>query len=88
MPASPAAFHTARWFRRECVHDRPVPPAQRGAPAAGALGVGLGLNLRDVAAAAGAPIPALPMPYGGSLLDNALAVLLALLLAALLRPMG
>ncbi|PTA71778.1 MULTISPECIES: CPBP family glutamic-type intramembrane protease [unclassified Stenotrophomonas] len=52
------------------------------------LGVGLGLNLRDVAAAAGAPIPALPMPYGGSLLDNALAVLLALLLAALLRPRG
>lgn len=52
------------------------------------LGVGLGLNLRDVAAAAGAPIPALPMPYGGSLLDNALGVLLALLLAALLRPVG
>lgn len=52
------------------------------------LGVGVGLNLRDVAAAAGAPIPALPMPYGGSLLDNALAVLLALLLAALLRPHG
>ncbi|MDT3432437.1 CPBP family glutamic-type intramembrane protease [Stenotrophomonas maltophilia] len=50
--------------------------------------VGVGLNLRDVAAAAGAPIPALPMPYGGSLLDNALAVLLALLLAALLRPRG
>jgi uncharacterized protein len=52
------------------------------------LGVGLGLNLRDIAAAAGTPIPALPMPYGGSLLDNALAVLAALLLAALLRPRG
>ena len=52
------------------------------------LGVGLGLNLRDIAAAAGSPIPALPLPYGGSLLDNALAVLLALLLAALLRPRG
>jgi hypothetical protein len=50
------------------------------------LGVGLGLNLRDIAAAIGAPIPALPIPYGGSLLDNALAVLVALLLAALLRP--
>ncbi|NED61765.1 CPBP family intramembrane metalloprotease [Streptomyces sp. SID10244] len=52
------------------------------------LGVGLGLNLRDIAAAAGTPIPALPIPYGGSLLDNALAVLVALLLATLLRPRG
>ena len=52
------------------------------------LGVGLGLNLRDLSAAVGLPIPALPMPYGGSLLDNALAVLLAVLLAALLRPRG
>ncbi len=52
------------------------------------LCVGLGLNLRDLTAAVGLPIPALPMPYGGSLLDNALAVLLAVLLAALLRPRG
>ncbi len=52
------------------------------------LGVGLGLNLRDIAAAAGTPIPALRMPYGGSLLDNGLAVLVALLLATLLRPRG
>lgn len=52
------------------------------------LGVGLGLNLRDIAAAIGTPIPALPIPYGGSLVDNALAVLVALLLAALLRPRG
>ncbi|MBH1652822.1 CPBP family intramembrane metalloprotease [Stenotrophomonas maltophilia] len=52
------------------------------------LGVGRGLNLRDIAAAIGTPIPALPIPYGGSLLDNALAVLVALLLAALLRPRG
>ncbi len=52
------------------------------------LGVGLGLNLRDIAAAIGTPIPALPIPYGGSLLDNTLAVLVALLLAALLRPRG
>ncbi|HEI8112329.1 CPBP family intramembrane metalloprotease [Stenotrophomonas maltophilia] len=51
------------------------------------LGVGLGLNLRDIATAIGT-IPALPIPYGGSLLDNALAVLVALLLAALLRPRG
>ena len=50
------------------------------------LGVGLGLNLRDIAAAIGTPIPALPIPYGGSLLDNALAVLMAVLLALLLRP--
>ncbi|TFZ43826.1 CPBP family intramembrane metalloprotease [Stenotrophomonas maltophilia] len=52
------------------------------------LGVGLGLNLRDIAAAIGVPIPAPPMPYGGSLLDNVLAALTALLLAALLRPRG
>ncbi|WP_295517451.1 CPBP family glutamic-type intramembrane protease [uncultured Stenotrophomonas sp.] len=52
------------------------------------LGAGLGLNLRDLSAAVGLPIPALPMPYGGSLLDNALAVMLAVLLAALLRPRG
>ncbi|KOQ78890.1 membrane protein [Stenotrophomonas maltophilia] len=52
------------------------------------LGVGLGLNLRDIAAAVGTPIPALPIPYGGSLLDNALAVLMAVLLALLLRPRG
>ncbi|WP_406235055.1 type II CAAX prenyl endopeptidase Rce1 family protein [Isoptericola jiangsuensis] len=52
------------------------------------LGVGLGLNLRDLSAAVGLPIPALPIPYGGSLLDNALAVLVAVLLAALLRPRG
>jgi hypothetical protein len=51
-------------------------------------GVALGLNLRDIAAAVGTPIPALPIPYGGSLLDNALAVLLAVLLALLLRPRG
>lgn len=52
------------------------------------LGVGLGLNLRDISAAAGLPIPALPIPYGGSLLDNVLAVLVAVLLTALLRPRG
>ncbi|WP_075676501.1 CPBP family intramembrane glutamic endopeptidase [Stenotrophomonas sp. TD3] len=52
------------------------------------LGVSLGLNLRDIAAAIGTPIPALPIPYGGSLLDNALAVLVAVLLALLLRPRG
>jgi len=51
-------------------------------------GVALGLNLRDIAAGIGTPIPALPIPYGGSLLDNALAVLLAVLLALLLRPHG
>lgn len=51
-------------------------------------GVALGLNLRDIAAGIGTPIPALPIPYGGSLLDNALAVLLAVLLALLLRPRG
>ncbi len=50
------------------------------------LGTGLGLNVRDIAAALGRPIPGLPIPYGGSLLDNALAVLVAVLLALLLRP--
>lgn len=52
------------------------------------LGVGLGLNLRGLSAAVGAPIPALPIPYGGSLLDNALAVIVAVLLATVLRPRG
>lgn len=51
-------------------------------------GVALGLNLRDIAAAIGTPIPAPPILYGGSLLDNALAVLLAVLPALLLRPRG
>lgn len=50
------------------------------------LGVAIGLNLRDLSAAAGLPIPRLPMPFGGSLLDNLLAVLTAVLLAALLKP--
>lgn len=50
------------------------------------LGTGLGLNVRDIAAALGRSIPGLPIPYGGSLLDNALAVLVAVLLALLLRP--
>jgi hypothetical protein len=50
------------------------------------LGTGLGLNVRDIATALGRPIPGLPIPYGGSLLDNALAVLVAVLLALLLRP--
>lgn len=50
------------------------------------LGTGLGLNVRDIAAALGRPIPGLPIPYGGSLLDNALAVLVTVLLALLLRP--
>ncbi|WMJ70227.1 CPBP family intramembrane glutamic endopeptidase [Stenotrophomonas sp. 24(2023)] len=49
-------------------------------------GVALGLYVRDLSAAAGLPIPALPMPYGGSLLDNALAVLVAVVLVAALRP--
>lgn len=50
------------------------------------LGVAIGLNLRDLSAAVGLPIPRLPIPFGGSLLDNLLAVLTAVLLAWLLKP--
>ncbi|KAF1017646.1 MAG: hypothetical protein GAK31_00914 [Stenotrophomonas maltophilia] len=64
---------------------RPALPAWLLAPIALA-GVALGLNIRDLSQAAGLPIPALPMAYGGSLLDNALAVLVAVLLVAVLRP--
>lgn len=45
------------------------------------LAVALGLYVRDIAKAIGTPIPALPMPYGGSLLDNLLAVLVAVIAA-------
>lgn len=52
------------------------------------LAVALGLWVRDMAKAIGTPIPALPMPFGGSLLDNLLATAIALLTAALLLAPG
>ncbi|WP_309687413.1 CPBP family intramembrane glutamic endopeptidase [Stenotrophomonas sp. SORGH_AS_0321] len=52
------------------------------------LAVALGLWVRDIAKAIGTPIPALPMPFGGSLLDNLLATAIALLTAALLLAPG
>lgn len=52
------------------------------------LAVALGLSVRDIAHDIGMPIPALPMPFGGSLLDNLFAVLVALLVARLLLAPG
>lgn len=48
------------------------------------LAVALGLWVRDIAKGIGMPIPALPMPFGGSLLDNLLATLVAVITAILL----
>ncbi len=51
------------------------------------LTLAVSINLRDLAAWLGTPIPKLPIPYGGAILDNGLGVLLVLLVAALLvRP--
>lgn len=50
--------------------------------------LGLGLQVRDIAAAIGAPIPKLPIPYGGSILDNLIAVVLALVAALALASRG
>ncbi|WP_349782217.1 type II CAAX prenyl endopeptidase Rce1 family protein [Xanthomonas arboricola] len=44
------------------------------------------LQVRDVAEALGFPIPKIPVPYGGGILDNLLSVVLVLVAAALLRP--
>lgn len=52
------------------------------------LAIALGLWIRDIAKAIGTPIPGLPMPFGGSLLDNLLATALALLTAAVLLAPG
>ncbi|MBO9664744.1 CPBP family glutamic-type intramembrane protease [Dokdonella sp.] len=48
------------------------------------LVLGLALQVRDIAPALGVKIPPLPMPYGGSLLDNLIAVAIALAAALLL----
>ena len=48
------------------------------------LVLGLALQVRDIAPALGVEIPPLPMPYGGSLLDNLIAVVIALAAAFLL----
>ena len=51
------------------------------------LTLAVSINLRDLAAWMGTPIPKLPIPYGGALLDNGLGVLLVLVVAVLLlRP--
>ncbi|MGA6181082.1 lysostaphin resistance A-like protein [Stenotrophomonas sp. NPDC077421] len=44
------------------------------------------INLRDLAGWAGVPIPGLPIPFGGAIVDNGLGVLLVLAVAAWLRP--
>lgn len=48
------------------------------------LVLALSQEARDLAAAVGLPIPRLPIPYGGSILDNLLAVAIVLAGAALL----
>jgi len=48
------------------------------------LVVVFGTYVRDIAEALGRPIPALPMPFGGSLLDNLIAALLAIAVACAL----
>lgn len=48
------------------------------------LVLGIALQVRDIAPAFGLKIPPLPMPYGGALLDNLIAVALALAAAFLL----
>jgi len=50
--------------------------------------LGIGLQIRDISAALGLRIPPLPIPYGGSILDNAFAVALALIAAAALSGRG
>lgn len=52
------------------------------------LAVALGLYVRDIASALGIPIPPLPMPFGGSLLDNLLAIIVALFTAHILLVPG
>lgn len=50
--------------------------------------LGIGLQIRDISAALGLRIPGLPIPYGGSILDNALAVALAIVAAVALSGRG
>ncbi|EGD10284.1 CAAX amino terminal protease family [Xanthomonas vesicatoria ATCC 35937] len=42
------------------------------------------LQVRDIAKAIGLPIPRIPVPYGGAILDNGLSVIVVLVAAALL----
>ncbi|MBB5865662.1 CPBP family glutamic-type intramembrane protease [Xanthomonas sp. 3058] len=44
------------------------------------------LQIRDLAKAVGLPIPSIPLPYGGGMLDNLLSVVVVFVAAALLRP--
>jgi CAAX protease family protein len=48
--------------------------------------LGCGLELRDIASAGGLTLPRFPFPFGRSLFDNLLAVLLATVSAILLTP--
>jgi hypothetical protein len=51
-----------------------------------AMVLGCGLELRDIASAGGLTLPRFPFPFGRSLFDNVLAVLLAAISAILLAP--
>jgi len=51
-----------------------------------AIVLGCGLEMRDIASAGGLTLPRFPFPFGRSLFDNLLAVLLAAVSAILLAP--
>ena len=50
--------------------------------------LGCSLEVRNIASAGGLKIPKLPFPFGGSVLDNLIAVVLAVGSAALLTPLA
>ena len=52
------------------------------------LVLGCSLEMRDIARLGGLKIPRLPFPFGGAILDNLIAVVLAVVSAALLKPDG
>jgi hypothetical protein len=58
--------------------------ARIGASLLALLVLATALSIRDIASALGYKVSAFPFPYGGSILDNALAVLLALVTAFVL----
>src|SRR4249919_3528341 len=64
--------------------DKRTGVARIGASLLALLVLATALSVRDIASALGYKITAFPFPYGGSILDNAIAVLLALVTAFVL----